>query len=221
MSDGLERLRSDYPEVVASGGLAPVLVAAAGERGVTLGPVEPRGPEARLETGRGTLSVSISAERRQFLFGVHTPGFTWATGSTDDLGALVEAVSAWWHGMPLDAFEAAFPFVRLGRFARALEAGDVTPEQWSVVLESEFHAPDRELLRALHADDLVRGLFPTVTHGTLRLRERPIEQGGRHFLVDRLDGERCRVRLVGRPETTGETGTFDELVGRLRELLRG
>ena len=67
----------------------------------------------------------------------------------------------------------------------------------------------------------MRGLFPTVTHGTVRLREQPLAEGGRHFLIDQLDGERCRVRVAGRPETARVTETPDGLTGCLREFLQG
>ncbi|MFF4098391.1 hypothetical protein [Streptomyces sp. NPDC001903] len=103
-----------YPDSVASGGLGAAMEEAAALHGCDIGPVGSASTVVSIETGRGVLSVGLAADERLFLIGIHIPGFTWATGSTGEVGLLVEAVSAWREGISLDDFEAKFEFMRIG-----------------------------------------------------------------------------------------------------------
>ncbi|MEV6951129.1 hypothetical protein [Streptomyces sp. NPDC051183] len=218
MDPQLQRL---YPDISAAGGLAIAMSTLAHLRGLAIGPVAASLHGIRIGTDRGTVTVSLAPEERLFLLGVHSPGFTWGTGSTGELGLLVDAVSAWCSGMSIDEFEAKFPFVRLDEFARALEVGDVTPQQWSQLLGSDFYAAHRSLLRRIHADERLRTLFPTFTHGELRLRVDPMDFESRQFLVDHLGEHRYQVTTVDELRTTRVTESLDDLIGCLRALLGG
>lgn len=209
-------LKELYPDVAALGGLGAAMKEAAGLRECDIGPVGSASTVVSIETGRGVLSVGLAAEERLFLVGIHIPGFTWATGSTDDLGLLVDAVAAWRRGIPLDDFEAKFEFMRLDEFARALEIGDPAPLQWSHLLSSEFYSGQWNLLSRVYSDYGLRDLFPTVTHGVVRLRVDPLDGGSRQLLVKELAGERYHVMTVGEPEATWIEVPADDLVAYLR-----
>lgn len=211
-------LKDLYPDVTALGGLGAAMEEAAGLRGCDIGPVGSASAVVRIETGRGVVSVGLAAEERLFLIGIHLPGFTWATGSTDDLGLLVEAVAAWRKGIPLDDFEAKFEFMTLDEFARVLEIGDPAPLQWSHLLSSDFYSSQWNLLNRIHSDDVLRDLFPTVTHGVVRLRVDPLDGSSRQFLVKELAEERYQVMMVGEPEAIWIEVPADGLVAYLRVL---
>ncbi|USQ88301.1 hypothetical protein NFX46_33870 [Streptomyces phaeoluteigriseus] len=212
------KLMALYPDVATVDGLGAAMTKAAEQRGCDIGPVGPVSGPVRIETDRGVISIGLAAEERLFLIGIHTPGFTWATGSTDDLGSAVEAVAAWREGTPLDDFEARFAFMRLDEFARPLAAGNPTPLQWSRLLSSDFHADQRNLLNRVHADERLRLLFPTVTHGVVRLRVDPLDGGSRQFLVQEVAQDRYRVETVGDTETACVTVPAADLVAYLRVL---
>ncbi|MCM2429709.1 hypothetical protein [Streptomyces sp. RKAG337] len=205
-----------YPDVAALGGLGAAMQEAARLRGCDIGPVYSVSDVVRIETARGVVSIDLAAEERLFLAGIHIPGFTWAIGSTDDLGLLVEAVAAWREGMAIDEFETRFEFVRLDEFTRALESGEPTSLQWSDLLSSDFYRGQWNLLRRIHADERLRGFFPTVTHGAVRLRVDPLDGASRQVLVEELDGERYEVMRVGAPEATWVEVSAGDLISYLR-----
>jgi hypothetical protein len=208
-----------YPDVTASGGLAPALREAAKLRGCDIG-LEPWATDViSIETARGFLSVDTAAERRLFRLGVHIPGFTWKIGSTEDLGLLVEAVAAWREGSPLEELGERFEFMELDEFTRALENGEPTSSQWSDLLSSEFHRRQWNLLRRLRADEVLRNMFPTITHGAVRLRVDPLDGTSRQVLVHELDGQRYEVRRVGVPEAAWAEVPTGDLIACLRAAL--
>ncbi|MFC5202217.1 hypothetical protein [Streptomyces kaempferi] len=208
-----------YPDVNASGGLAPAMREAAKARGCDIG----LGPWAvdviSIQTARGFLSVDPATEERLFRVGVHIPGFTWEIGSTGDLGLLVEAVAAWREGIPLDELEDRFEFMKLDEFARALENGEPTSSQWSDLLSSDFHRRQGNLLRRLRADEVLRNMFPTITHGAVRLRVDPLDGTSRQVLVQELNGERYEVLRVGMPEAAWAEVPTGDLIACLRAAL--
>ncbi|OIJ87094.1 hypothetical protein BIV25_39940 [Streptomyces sp. MUSC 14] len=192
-----------YPDVTAAGGLGPAMKEAAELHGCDTG--LPPWESDVIETARGFLSVHTATEERLFRlrvllagFAEGVPGFAWEIGSTGDLGLLVEAVAAWREGMPLDKLKARFEFLELDEFARAIESGEPTSLQWSGLLSSDFHRRQWNLLRRLHADEVLRNMFPSITHGAVRLRVDPFplpDGTKRQVLVHELDGERYEVRL--------------------------
>ncbi|MET9402688.1 hypothetical protein [Kitasatospora sp. NPDC002965] len=214
-------LEEYYPEVSAAGALGAALKVAAERRACEVGPVDPASSEVRIITERGVVRVGLAAGRRLFMVGIHTPGFTWATGSTDDLGLLVEAVASWKAGMPLDAFESRFDFMELDEFARPLEARDPAPLQWSNLLSSAFYAKQWGLLNRVHGDGALRRLFPTVSHGTVRLRVDPMDGESRHLLVREAGPGLYELRAVGDPASDWVTVGADDVVARLRGVLAG
>ncbi|MFF7977427.1 hypothetical protein [Streptomyces sp. NPDC007905] len=208
-----------YPDVTTSGGLAPAMREAAKSHGCDIG-LEPWVVDiVSIETARGFLSVDAATEERLFRLTVHIPGFTWHIGSTGDLGLLVEAVAAWRDGMGFDELEERFEFMALDEFARALDNGEPTSLQWSDLLSSEFHRPRRNLLRRLRADEVLRHMFPTITHGAVRLRVDPLDGTSRQVLVHELDGERYEVMRVGVPEAAWAEVPTGDLIACLRAAL--
>ena len=166
----------------------------------------------------GAWSPLISPiESRMFLIDINIPGSAWAIGSTDNLELLVDAVSAWRNGMPLDDFEQQFSFMRLDSFARPLASGDVTSQQWKEVLTEDFYAPYRRLLTRIHEDDRLRTLFPTFTHGVLRLRAHPLDPSPEGaFLVASLAGDSYRIKVVGESATSHVVNSLGDLIEYLR-----
>lgn len=209
-----------YPDVEDMGGLGAAMEMAAGLRGCDIGTVHSVSDVARIETARGVVTVNLAAEERLFLVSIHIPGFTWAIGSTDDLGLLVEAVAAWREGMSFDELDDKFEFVRLDEFTRALENGEPTSSQWSDLLSSDFYRKQWNLLRRIHADDRLRGFFPTVTHGAVRLCVDPLDGASRQVLVEELEGERYEVMRVGVPGATWVEVPAGDLVSYLRAALK-
>ncbi|PAZ12947.1 hypothetical protein CLM62_27360 [Streptomyces sp. SA15] len=215
-----------YPDVTAAGGLVSAMKEAAKLRGCDIG-LPPWATEAiGIETARGYVSVHPATEERLFRVRVLIPGFTWETpgfsweiGSTDDLGLLVEAVAAWREGMPLDELAARFEFLELDEFAGALERGEPTSSQWADLLSAEFHRRQWNLLRRLHADEVLRNMFPTITHGAVRLRVDQLDGTSRQVLVHELEGERYEVIRPGVPGDDWAEVPTGDLIAYLRTAL--
>ncbi|MFI1069610.1 hypothetical protein [Streptomyces puniciscabiei] len=208
-----------YPDVTASGGLAPAMRETAKSRGCDTGLGPWAADVVSVETARGFLSVDIATEERLFRLSVHIPGFAWEIGSTGDLGLLVEAVAAWREGTPLEELEERFEFMELDEFARALESGEPTSSQWSDLLSSEFHRRQWNLLRRLRADEVLRNMFPTITHGAVRLRVDPLNGTSRQVLVHEVDAERYEVLRVGMLEAVWAEVPTGDLIAYLRAAL--
>ncbi|MFJ9905253.1 hypothetical protein ACIRVK_20555 [Streptomyces sp. NPDC101152] len=179
-----------------------------------------------IETARGTLSVVPATEERLFRVRVHipgiiwdTPGFTWEIGSTDDLGLLVEAVVAWREGMPFDELAARFMFLELDEFARAVERGEPTALQWADLLSAEFHRRQWDLLRRLHTDEVLRHMFPTISHGAVRLRVDLFDGASRQVLVYEPEAERYEVIHTGAPGADWVEVPTGDLITYLRAAL--
>ncbi|MCB5178920.1 hypothetical protein [Streptomyces antimicrobicus] len=207
-----------YADVAVLGGLGAAVEGVARERGCDIGTVFPASDAVRIETTRGVVSIEPEADQHRFRLSVHIPGFTWVIGSTDDLGSAVEAVAAWRGGLPLEEFRATFEFIELDEFVRALDNGEPTATQWADLLSSEFYEEQRGLLRRVHADEGLRELFPTVSHGGVRLRVDPLDGASRQVLVTELGAEQYRVVRVGVPEAAWGDVSADELISHLRSV---
>ncbi|WP_327316925.1 hypothetical protein [Streptomyces sp. NBC_01235] len=212
-------LKDWYPDVTAVGGLAAAMSEAATLRGCDIGRVSPTPDGVTTETTRGFVSVGLAAEERLFRVNVSIPDFAWSIGSTDDLGLLVEAVAAWREGAPYDELRARFEFLELDEFTRALERGEPTSSQWSALLSSDFYKGQRNLLRRIHADETLRGFFPTISHGAVRLRVEPLDGASRQLLVAELEGERYEVLRAGVPGPTWVEVPAGDLIDHLRAAL--
>ncbi|MFI6937606.1 hypothetical protein [Streptomyces sp. NPDC050287] len=215
-----------YPDVTASGGLGPAMKAAAELRGCDIGLPPWATDVISIETARGYVSVHPATDERRFRMRVLIPGFTWETsgfsweiGSTGDLGLLVEAVAAWRQGMPLDELAARFEFLELDEFSGALDRGEPTSSQWSDLLSSASHRRQWNLLGRLHADEVLRNMFPTITHGAVRLRVDLLDGTSRQVLVHEVDGERYEVMRVGMPGAAWVEVPTGDLITCLRAAL--
>ncbi|MEV3855278.1 hypothetical protein AB0J38_13240 [Streptomyces sp. NPDC050095] len=126
-----------------------------------------------------------------------------------DLGLLVEAVAAWREGLPLDVLAERFEFLELDEFA----------SQRSELLSSDFHRKRWALLRRLYADEVLRRMFPTITHGAVRLRIAPMDATSRQILVSEETGERYEVKRVGVPGDVWTDVPTADLIAYLRTAL--
>ncbi|MCX5271009.1 hypothetical protein [Streptomyces virginiae] len=208
-----------YADVVALGGLSAAVKEMARERGCDIGTVYPTPDVVRVETTRGVVSIEPDADQRCFRLSVHIPGFTWEIGSTDDLGSAVEAVTEWREGLQLDELEARYEFLALDEFARAVDSGEPTAVQWADLLSSDFYEGQRSLLRRIHADEELRGSFPTVSHGGVRLRVDPLDGASRQVLVTEEDADHYQVIRVGAPQAEWVDVPAAELIAYLRNAL--
>ncbi|MBY8877030.1 hypothetical protein K7862_05165 [Streptomyces sp. PLK6-54] len=216
-----DRGRRLYPDVTAAGGLGPAMREAAERTGYDFGPLPLGDDVARIETARGVVTVHLAADERLFTVSVHIPGFTWPIGSTSDLALLVDAVARWRDGTPYADVAARFAFLDLGEFVRTLEAGEPTAQQWSGLLSADFHRRQRSLLRRLHADEVLRTMFPTITHGAVRLRVDPLDGTSRQVLVEEAESGRYRVLRVGAAGVGWTEVAGDDLISCLRDALTG
>ncbi len=191
-----------YPDLAALGGLEAAMKDAARLRGCDIGQLYAGPDVVRIETTRGVVAVDLVRGERRFRMSVHIPESTWPVGSTNDLGLLVEAVAAWREGMPFDELRVAFGFLELDEFTGMLEAGEPTNSQWYDLLSSDFYRGQWELLHRIRSDETLRKLFPTVTHGAVRLRANPLDGASRQVLVGELDDGNYEVLRVGMPGMT-------------------
>lgn len=208
-----------YPDVTAAGGLVAALRAEAARRGRDVG-LPPWATDAlAVETTRGYLSVDPAPVERLFRLRVHIPDFGWDIGATDDLGTLVETIATWREGVPYDELGARFGFLDLVGFTGALAAGEPTAAQWAGLLSSAYHRGQRDLLRRLHADGVLRNAFPTMTHRAVRLRVDPMDGASRQVLVHEPDEGRYEFVRVGAPGATWTEVSGDALTAHLRAAL--
>ncbi|MFC7976077.1 hypothetical protein ACPCAE_08490 [Streptomyces cinereoruber] len=208
-----------YSDVTAAGGLVAALRAEAARRGRDVGLPPWAADTLAVETTRGYLSVGPAPGERLFRLRVHIPDFGWDIGATDDLGTLVEAIAAWREGVPYDELGARFGFLDLAGFTGALAAGEPTAAQWAGLLSSAYYQGQRDLLRRLHADGVLRNAFPTMTHRAVRLRVDPMDGASRQVLVHEPDEGRYEFVSVGAPGAGWTEVPGDDLIVRLRAAL--
>ncbi|MFB8420147.1 hypothetical protein ACFC63_32100 [Streptomyces albidoflavus] len=218
-----------YPDVTAAGGLVPAMKAAAELRGCDID--LPRwGTDAfSCQTARGYTSVCPATDEHRFHIRVHvTPspveagsGFSWDIGSTNDLGAVVEAVAAWQEGMSLDDLSTRFTFLELAEFAEAVESGAPTALQWEDLLSCDAYREQRGLLRRPHADEVLGNMFPVVSHRAVRLRVDPLDLTSPHLHVHEAEEGRYLVQYGGWPDDGWREVPSGELVACLRAALTG
>ncbi|MFJ2056963.1 hypothetical protein ACIOMM_13555 [Streptomyces sp. NPDC087908] len=211
--------RDPYPDVTAAGGLVAALRQEAEARGRDIG-LSPHATEAvGMETRRGYLSVDTAGGERRFRLRTSIPDFGWDIGGTSDLGTLVDAIAAWREGVPLDALKARFDFLDLDAFTGALAAGEPTASQWAGLLSSAYYRPQRNLLHRLHADEVLRNAFPTMTHRAVRLQVDPMDHTSRQVLVEEPDEGHYSVVRVGVPGAEWTEVPGDRLITYLRTAL--
>ncbi|QES15397.1 hypothetical protein DEJ45_25480 [Streptomyces venezuelae] len=208
-----------YPDVTAAGGLVAALRQTAQARGRDIG-LSPYVTEAvGMESRRGYLSVDTASGERLFRLRTSIPDFGWHIGGTDDLETLVDAIAAWREGVPLEALKARFDFLDLDEFTGALASGEPTSSQWARLLSSEYYRPQRNLLRRLHTDEVLRNAFPTMTHRAVRLQVDPMDYTSRQVLVEETDEGRYSTVTVGAPGATWTEVPDEHLIAYLRTAL--
>ncbi|MFC5145817.1 DUF6193 family natural product biosynthesis protein [Streptomyces aureoversilis] len=195
-----------YPDIVATGSLISVMELTAGKKNLDLGRVYSHyasGPgqvtTAELDSSRGRISIQIGSQSRTFYVAIQGQGFTWAEGATDDLDNLIEALTSWRAGISVDDFAGRFPYMTPGRLARAHESGDPALTQWNWLRTAEEFSEERSLVEAAYVDGRFDGLFPTLSHGTLRLSSAQRLQKAQEVCITPLSGGSYRVENVRLP----------------------
>lgn len=191
-----------YPDLLAAGGLISAMGLASAKKGLDLGRLYSHyasGPgllaTAEMDSSRGKASIQLGSQSRTFYVAIQGQGFTWAEGATDDLGDLIEALTAWRDGISVDDFTGRFPFMIPGRLARAHERGDSVPAQWNWLRTAQEFSEERPLVEAAYSDGRFGYFFPTLSHGTLRLRSVRREQGDQEVSITPLSGGSFRVEI--------------------------
>ncbi|MDT6981881.1 DUF6193 family natural product biosynthesis protein [Streptomyces lusitanus] len=189
-----------YPDLFAAGGLISAMELAAAKKNLDLGRLYSHyasGPgllaTAELDSSHGRASIQLGSQSRTFYVAIQGQGFAWAEGATDDLDDLIEALTAWREGISVDDFAGRFPFMMPGRLARANESGDSVPAQWNWLRTAEEFSEERPLVEAAYADGRFGHFFPTLSHGTLRLRSVRREQGSQEVSITPLSEGSYRV----------------------------
>ncbi|MFC8265597.1 hypothetical protein ACFUIZ_07725 [Streptomyces cinereoruber] len=131
----------------------------------------------------------------------------------------MEAIAAWREGVPYDELGARFGFLDLAGFTGALAAGEPTAAQWAGLLSSAYHRGQRDLLRRLHADGVLRNAFPTMTHRAVRLRVDPMDGTSRQVLVHEPEDGRYEAMRVGATWAGWTEVPDDALTAHLRAAL--
>ncbi|MGW0946298.1 DUF6193 family natural product biosynthesis protein [Streptomyces sp. NPDC002623] len=215
-----------YPDLIERGGLVSALESLARESGLDVGTPyseHASGPgryrSAVIATDRGTMSMLLGKRERMFSLDIRGRGFTWADGMTDDLRELVGAVAAWRSGLPVDEFAGAFPFMRLGRLARGYESGDPIAAQWEWLRTAEVYDRERPLVEAAHANGRLRGLFPYLSHGVLRLSTELGRQGAREIQICPVSGGSYQVEDTGSGDGVRNAVALGEAIDTAVDLL--
>ncbi|MCO5993663.1 hypothetical protein [Actinoallomurus rhizosphaericola] len=167
-----------YPDLMSLGGLAQAIRRTAEHLRIELGTIttQPGAGEfitAEIGSARGTISVLLGVERRLFSVKISAETHVWATGGIDDLDSVLGVADAWRKGASLQELTDHFPFMHETALARAYENGDPIVAQWDLLLSHSEYVELRPLLRAVHALDEFRSLFPYISHNVLRLAHSP------------------------------------------------
>ncbi|TYB55110.1 hypothetical protein FXF51_46470 [Nonomuraea sp. PA05] len=206
-----------YPDLLRAGGLAPALREVAHALNIAIGAVvEQQGDRwhitAKIESGRGTMSILIGAEMRLFSINISHGTFSWAHGSSDSLEDVVRVAEAWRADVTLQELIRRFPFMDYNEVAASYENGTPIEGQW----ERLFADPDligmRKLLRSAHERRELALLFPYVSHMTLRFIVDPYVRSGATMSITPISAGSIRVEILGMSDTRREVPSVDDAV---------
>lgn len=182
-----------YPDLAAAGGLCLALEQLAEVRGVRLTMhAESDRTSAVVISDRGSCYVNIGSDERVFILEFHEGAFTWASGGTSDLGAVISVLAAWLNGISAKGLASAFHFMSPGLLADARDDAEIVSRMWRSLLTDEVFIEERPLVEAVFANERFRNFFPGLSHGTLRLSMDLGRRGGRevHLVPMRAGGYR-------------------------------
>jgi hypothetical protein len=193
-----------YPDVAAHHGLAQALVESARAHGIELGDIDTQGYHrhwtAGIDSNRGTVRVSMGADRRVFSITIATDMHRMASGTTHDLSDAVHVADAWRKGVRLEQLHDRFPFMTFDRVAQAYEDGDAIDVEWDELLASEGSVRMRPLLEAARIHKRLGRLTAAVSHNNLVM-----------FFVDQDDADSEQIRvLLTRDGTYHVTTTWND-----------
>jgi hypothetical protein len=207
-----------YPDLIRLGGLASAMSDVAQRVDADLGQVGVHSPAGRfnsvlLDSDRGTISVLLGAEKRLFDINIYGEAYPWARGATDDLTAAVQVADAWRRGATLRELAARFPFMTYDSLSEAYEDGDPGATQWRRLLDDRDLEPLQDLLRAAHANDELRALFPFVSHNTLlRFVSDPTDRSGGELWITQEPQGTYRVESTARSGSQRAVDSVDEAI---------
>lgn len=183
-----------YTDLIEAGGLAAALRKVAHAEHLDLGEVKVQNEwgraaftTARLTSNRGAMAVLLGSDSHRFSISAgqpfQDPG--WVSGSTPDLAEAARMLAAWRTGAKIRELAARFPFVEYPPISQGYEDGTPVPAQWELVLADQEAEDYRDLLTALHADDVAGGMFPYISMFTLRLAADPYDMSAAEVVVAR------------------------------------
>jgi Family of unknown function (DUF6193) len=215
-----------YPDLVAAGGLVGALRAEAEACDIDVGVIGTRSKaqwagytSAMIDTGRGTVFVNIGVAERLFSVDIAQDAIQVAQGVTPELANVVGVAAAWRAGASHDVLTSRYPFMQVSRLAKVLASANPVAAQWDWLLDDPEFSDDRELLLALAGNDTIRGLFPDMSHRSVRL-SRSFEERGRAVVFSEMSGQRYRVEYPGPPTSVTEYETMPDAVAALVDSIR-
>lgn len=218
-----------YPDLIEAGGLAAALRQIADAEHLDLGDIKVQNEwgrsaftTARLTADRGAMAVLLGGDSRRFSISAgqafKDPG--WVTGSTPDLSETARMLAAWRTGVKLRELTVRFPFLEYPPISQGYENGAPVPAQWKIVLADQETETHRDLLTALHEDDVTRGMFPYFSMFTLRLAADPYDMSAAEVVVATGPEEGCYRVTSSATEGERLVRGIGEVVEAVRDLSR-
>ncbi|MFI6738921.1 DUF6193 family natural product biosynthesis protein [Nonomuraea sp. NPDC050451] len=206
-----------YPDLLRAGGLAPALRETAHAMKIDLGPVNGQSGDgrhitAKIESSRGTISILLGVEMRQFSINIYGSTFSWAYGFTDSLVDVARVADAWRANVTLRELIRRFPFMDYDEVAASYENGTPIEGQWERLFADSDLIEMQGLLRSAHARRELATLFPYVSHMTLRFVADPHARSGATMSITPSATGVMRVEILGRSETRREVPSIDDAV---------
>ncbi|WP_199551034.1 DUF6193 family natural product biosynthesis protein [Streptomyces sp. N35] len=166
--DPLRKYVTLYPEVVQAGSLQNALQTVADRVGHDLVIELTSSPgwrhvAAEVAADGCSAKVLMALTERDFIVDCWTDGVHMASGSTQDLYAVVGALRSWLRKPRVLELVAQWPFLRTWELARAHERGEAVPVRWRQLREAVARMSDTallELVEAAHEEERLRVLSP-------------------------------------------------------------
>lgn len=216
-----------YPDLVAQGGLVNALRVAAEKDHVAPGLIDALGERAqagnvsaRIDTGRGRISVRLIMDERRFLVDIHDANVWIAGGETADISSVLAVAAAWRDGASPGALELRFPFMQATDLGRVLASPDPICAQWHYLRTAPVFYDDRPLVDVAFDNPVLRSFFPDLSHRALEL-SRSFHDRRDAVRITPLPGRGYSVSRSGHGDRRKLLESLDEATATAAELLSG
>ena len=159
-----------YPEVASVGSLAAALRESAERHGLDLDVITAAsgGPTSALVAKADRVAtVQMGSQERWFIIQLRVTGVCLSMGSSPDLDVTAGVLHSWCSGATLTDLHQRYAFMHVGELALAYEAGTEVEAKWRLLRE-DATGDIRLAVEAAAARPVLRGLFPFLSHQTLR-----------------------------------------------------